>query len=89
MLTFTDEVIRMRIREELSQNADHIAFLPFTDLKLSILEDVELVKESPLISDVPVTGYIYNEFGKIVRVEQSRLGHWAAKGELASLYALC
>ncbi|KAL4789249.1 carbonic anhydrase [Aspergillus venezuelensis] len=58
MLTFTDE------------NADHIVFLPFADLKQSVLEDVKLVKESPLILDVPVTGYIYEvESGKIVKVE--------------------
>ncbi|KAL4964057.1 beta-class carbonic anhydrase [Aspergillus stella-maris] len=70
MLTFTDEVIRNKIREELGQNADHIAFLPFADLRQSVLEDVRLVKDSPLILDVPVTGYIYEvESGKIVKVE--------------------
>ncbi|KAL4941420.1 hypothetical protein BDV06DRAFT_223173 [Aspergillus oleicola] len=70
MLTFTDEVIRAKIREDLGQIADHIVFLPFADLKQSVLEDVRLVKESPLLLDVPVTGYIYEvESGRIVKVD--------------------
>ncbi|OJJ06210.1 hypothetical protein ASPVEDRAFT_87523 [Aspergillus versicolor CBS 583.65] len=70
MLTFTDDVIRTKIRDEIQQNADHIAFLPFSDLRKSVLDDVQLVKENPLVLDVPVTGYIYEvESGKIVKVE--------------------
>lgn len=70
MLTFTDEVIRTKIRDGIQQNADHIAFLPFSDLRKSVLDDVQLVKENPLVLDVPVTGYIYEvESGKIVKVE--------------------
>ncbi|KAL4905420.1 carbonic anhydrase [Aspergillus multicolor] len=70
MLTFTDDAIRTKIRSDISQNADHIAFLPFSDLTQSVLEDVRLLKENPLVLDVPVTGYIYEvETGKIVKVE--------------------
>ncbi|KAL4811596.1 carbonic anhydrase [Aspergillus spinulosporus] len=70
MLTFTDETIRVKIRENLHQNTDHIAFLPFADLRQSVLEDIRLLKESPLVLDVPITGYIYEvESGKIVKVE--------------------
>ncbi|OJJ56509.1 hypothetical protein ASPSYDRAFT_70496 [Aspergillus sydowii CBS 593.65] len=70
MLTFTDDAIRTKIRDEIQQNADHIAFLPFSDLRKSVLDDVRLVKENPLVLDVPVTGYIYEvESGKIVKVE--------------------
>ncbi|KAL5342090.1 carbonic anhydrase [Aspergillus crustosus] len=70
MLTFTDDVIRSKIKEDLSQNADHIAFLPFGDLKQSVLDDTKLLKDSPLVLDVPITGYIYEvESGKIVKVE--------------------
>jgi carbonic anhydrase len=69
MLTFTDEVIRAKIRADLHQNVDHIAFLPFTDLKQSILDDIKLLKGNPLILDVPITGYTYEvETGKIVKV---------------------
>lgn len=69
MLTFTDEVIRDKIRIDLNQNADHIAFLPFKDLEQSIREDIKLLKNSPLILNVPVTGYVYEvETGKIIEV---------------------
>ncbi|KAL1961583.1 hypothetical protein VTN77DRAFT_1435 [Rasamsonia byssochlamydoides] len=70
MLTFTDEDIRNKIRTDLKQNADHIAFLPFKDLRQSVLDDIEILKQSPLILDVPITGYLYEvETGKIVKVE--------------------
>ncbi|KAL3475444.1 carbonic anhydrase [Aspergillus californicus] len=70
MLTFTDDVIRSKIRQDLAQNADHIAFLPFGDLRQSVLDDIAVLKENLLVLDVPITGYIYEvETGKIVRVE--------------------
>lgn len=71
MLTFTDEDIRSKIRADLQQNADHIAFLPFKELRQSVLDDIRLLRDSPLILDVPVTGYIYEvETGKIVKVNE-------------------
>ncbi|KAB8254669.1 carbonic anhydrase [Aspergillus pseudonomiae] len=72
MLTFTDEVIRGKIRSDLSQNADHISFLPFGDLKQSVFDDIKVLRESPLVLDVPITGFLYEvETGKIVRVEDN------------------
>lgn len=69
MLTFSDNDIRSKIHNELHQNADHIAFLPFSNIKQSILDDIELIKQNPLILDVPITGYIYEvETGKIVKI---------------------
>ncbi|OGE50196.1 hypothetical protein PENARI_c018G04659 [Penicillium arizonense] len=69
MLTFTDEVIRGKIHEDLKQNVDHIAFLPFGDLRQSVLDDILLLKDSPLVLDVPITGYLYEtETGRIVKV---------------------
>ncbi|KAJ6126925.1 hypothetical protein N7523_002537 [Penicillium sp. IBT 18751x] len=69
MLTFSDDEIRRKIRADLHQNVDHLAFLPFGDLKQSVLDDVTLLKESPLVLDVPITGYLYEvETGKIVKV---------------------
>lgn len=70
MLTFSDETIRAQVRDgELKSNADHIAFLPFTDLKQSVLDDIAFLKSSPLLLDVPITGYIYEvATGKIVKV---------------------
>jgi carbonic anhydrase len=58
MLTFTDEAIRLKIWENLHENADHIALPPFADLRQSVLEVIRLLKESPLVLDVPITGYL-------------------------------
>lgn len=70
MLTFTDEVLRKKVRDELHQNVDHIAFLPFGDLEQSVRDDVKLIRESPLVLDVPVTGYVYEvETGSIVKID--------------------
>ncbi|KAL4885819.1 carbonic anhydrase [Aspergillus karnatakaensis] len=71
MLTFTDDAIRSKIKSELAQNADHIAFLPFGDLEQSVRDDVKLLRESPLVLDVPITGYVYEvETGRIVKVSE-------------------
>lgn len=70
MLTFTDDHLRTKIRDDLKQNVDHIAFLPFNDLKQSVVDDVLALRNSPLVLDVPVTGYVYEvETGKIVKVD--------------------
>jgi carbonic anhydrase len=72
MLTFSDEDIRTKIRTDLKHNADHIAFLPFKDLRQSVLDDIQILKESPLVLDVPITGYLYEvESGKIVKVDSA------------------
>jgi len=69
MLTFSDDSIRTKIRKELDANADHIAFLPFSDIKQSVLDDIKILKENPLVLDVPITGYIYDvTTGKIEKV---------------------
>lgn len=69
MLTFTDDVIRDKIRSDLHQNVDHIAFLPFGDLRQSVVDDVNFLRNSPLVLDVPITGYVYEvESGRIVKV---------------------
>lgn len=70
MLTFTDDHLRSKIKDDLKQNVDHIAFLPFKDLKQSVVDDVQALRDSPLVLDVPVTGYVYEvETGKIVKVD--------------------
>ncbi|KAH7361717.1 carbonic anhydrase [Plectosphaerella cucumerina] len=70
MLTFSDSSIRAKISDELHERADHIAFLPFSDLKQSVVDDIGFVRKNPLLLDIPVTGYIYEvETGKIVQVK--------------------
>ncbi|CAH0054717.1 unnamed protein product [Clonostachys solani] len=71
MLTFSDTDIKAKIRDDLNENADHIAFLPFGDLRKSVLDDIEILKKSPLVLDVPITGYIYDvKTGKADRVKE-------------------
>lgn len=66
MLTFSDSDLKSKIRQDLNEDADHIAFLAFTDVKKSILDDIAILKKSPLVLDVPITGYSYDvKTGKI------------------------
>lgn len=60
MLTFTNADLHAKVRKDLGQDADHVAFLPFGDLEASVRDDVNVLKGSPLVLDVPITGYIYD-----------------------------
>lgn len=54
MLTFSDESIRKKLRQERQADADSVAFLPFTDLDASVRDDLALYHASPLVRhDVP------------------------------------
>ncbi|CAH2355752.1 putative carbonic anhydrase [[Candida] railenensis] len=78
MLTFTDKDIRDIIKKEGEDSsnpanyaaaADTIAFLPFSNLKQSVIDDIEFLKSSPLVLDVPISGYIYDvKTGRIEKV---------------------
>ncbi|KAF7546983.1 hypothetical protein G7Z17_g8040 [Cylindrodendrum hubeiense] len=70
MLTFTDSELKSKVRKDLNEDADHIAFLSFKDLKQSVLDDISLLKKNPLVLDIPITGYVYDvKTGKINKVE--------------------
>jgi carbonic anhydrase len=57
MLTFTNEDMVSKLGDE----AGAIDFLPFSDNEGSVRDDVERIKNSPLIPDgIPVSGYIYD-----------------------------
>jgi len=61
MLSFTDEAMRKRLREERHAVADDVAFLPFADLEESVRDDLILYRQSPLLrQDIPVRGYIFD-----------------------------
>lgn len=70
MLTFSNEDLRAKVKQDLHANADHIDFLPFKDLAQSVRDDVATIKNSPLIlKDVEVSGFIYDvESGKLLPV---------------------
>ncbi|WP_038038258.1 beta-class carbonic anhydrase [Thermorudis peleae] len=72
MLTFTDEQLRQRLREQFGVPADDWAFLPFTDLEQSVRDDIALIRRSPfIVPETTVTGWIYDvRTGKLLPVDQ-------------------
>ncbi|EXL65276.1 carbonic anhydrase [Fusarium oxysporum f. sp. conglutinans race 2 54008] len=86
MLTFSDMGLKAKLRKELDQDVDHMAFLPFGDLEQSVRDDVAFLKKSPLVLDVPITGFIYDvKSGKINKVDVSMDGGIRLKVQ----YQLC
>lgn len=70
MLTFSNEDLRAKLRESPGADASAIDFLPFSDLEASVADDVQTIKDSPLIpDDIPVSGFVYEvETGRLRRV---------------------
>ena len=61
MLTFSNEDLRTKLKQELHTNADNIDFLPFKNLEQSVRDDVATIKASPLIpKNIEVSGFIYD-----------------------------
>ncbi len=75
MLTFTDEQLRDRVRDELGHEAHAVAaemqFLSFGDLAASVRDDLATIAASPLIpQEIPVYGLIYDvRTGRLQPVE--------------------
>lgn len=74
MLTFSDPSIRKKLREERGADADHVAFLPFADLDVSVRDDLALYRGSPLVRhDVPVRGFVYDvKTGRLREVNEEK-----------------
>lgn len=70
MLTFSNDDLRGKIKQDLHANADHIDFLPFKNLEQSVRDDVATIKSSPLIpNNIEVSGFIYDvRSGKLLPV---------------------
>ena len=70
MLTFSNEDLRKKLKQELNADAEHIDFLPFKDLEQSVREDVATIKNSPLLlKNIEVSGFIYDvKSGKLLPV---------------------
>jgi carbonic anhydrase len=61
MLTFSNEDLQEKLKQETGADADHIDFLPFSDLEQSVRDDVRRIQESPYIPEgIPVRGFIYD-----------------------------
>lgn len=61
MLTFSNDDLHKKLREETGADASHIDFLPFGDLEQSVRDDLKRIQESPLIAPgTSVRGFIYD-----------------------------
>jgi carbonic anhydrase len=70
MLTFTNETIHQQLIQSRPEHAHEIKaidFLPFADLEKSVKENVEFLKNHPLLEkETKVTGWIYDvDTGKV------------------------
>lgn len=56
-----------------SEAGQYINFLPIKNLEKSVVDDVRVIREHPLIpNDIPVYGYIYDVHnGKLIEVEEA------------------
>jgi carbonic anhydrase len=61
MLTFHNEDLHAKVKQDLGQDASDIDFLPFSDLEHNVRDDVEFLKGSPLIpEDIEIRGFVYD-----------------------------
>jgi carbonic anhydrase len=70
MLTFTNEQLAAKVKDELGADVSGRDFLPFSNLEQSVRDDVKTLRDSPLIpKDIPIYGGIYDvKSGKVTEV---------------------
>jgi len=71
MLTFTDNELQARLKDETGVDASGIKFHSFKDLEENVRAQVKRIKDSPFLSkDISVYGFIYDvRTGKISEVK--------------------
>ena len=71
MVTFTNDQIRGKLRDELGAEAAHVDFQPFPDAGERVAASVRRIRESNLVpDDYRVTGFVYDvKTGRIDEVE--------------------
>ncbi len=61
MLTFKNEDLYAKVKQDLGEDASRIDFLPFSDLERNVRDDVAFLKDSPLIPDeIEIRGFVYD-----------------------------
>ena len=70
MVTFTNQQLAEKIKQDVGADAGGRDFLPFSDLEQSVRDDVATIRQSPLIPrDIPIAGAIYDvRSGKLQEV---------------------
>jgi carbonic anhydrase len=73
MLTFTNDDLRGRLREEADADASHVDFRAFPDLQESVRESLRAVRESPFLPDsLELSGWIYDVHdGRLAEVRET------------------
>jgi carbonic anhydrase len=71
MLTFANEDLYAKVKQDLGADARAIDFLPFASLEEAVRDDIAFLKSSPLIGrDVVVRGFVYDvKTGRVGEVE--------------------
>ena len=69
--SFTNEDFAAQLQQDLGVDVEGQDFLPFTDVEVSVREDVDVLRQSPLIpNDVTISGAVYDvDTGRITVVE--------------------
>jgi carbonic anhydrase len=61
MLTFTNDQLREKVKDELGADASAIDFLPFSDVAQSVRDDLQTLRSTPFLpKEIPVRGFIYD-----------------------------
>jgi carbonic anhydrase len=61
MLTFSNEDLYAKVEKDLQSDASSVDFLPFKNLERSVIEDVEFLKGSPLLTPgTEIRGFVYD-----------------------------
>ena len=70
MLTFEDEQLRQRLKDETGADASGLQFHAFKNLEENVRAQVQKIKGSPFLpGDIPVSGFIYEvESGRLRQV---------------------
>jgi carbonic anhydrase len=73
MLTFSNDGLRTKLRDEAGADASDVDFRPFPNLEVSVRKSVRTVRESPLLPDsLEVSGWIYDvKSGRIREVAEA------------------
>lgn len=73
MLTFSNDDLRAKLREEAGADASDVDFKPFRSLQESVRKSVRTIRDSPLLPDsLEVSGWIYDvRSGRIEEVAEA------------------
>jgi carbonic anhydrase len=73
MLTFTNDDLRAKLRDEAGADASDVDFKPFPDLEESVRASLRTIRESPLLPDsLEVSGWVYDvKSGRINEVTEA------------------